>query len=111
MRGYCYIAHVHVRPPDEDFVVVKIGRSIDPSNRFKELRSMAWNGPYLMEAAECDDRGIPGELYMHHALADRRFHGEWFYLPALELVHTKNILSKKFNTQFFEVDPIRRGVA
>ena len=111
MRGFCYIAYVFSRPPDPDHLTVKIGRSIDPAYRFKELRSMAWNGPYKMEVAECNDRGVDAESFMHRALYEYRMHGEWFYLPRTVLEVQKEYLTEKFKTHFFDITPLERVVA
>ncbi len=62
----------------------KIGRSTDPSRRYKEIRTQMPYETKEIHVIETDDPvGI--EAYWHNRFKDKRLEGEWFKLTASEI--------------------------
>jgi hypothetical protein len=70
--------HVYLLKCDK---VYKIGKSIDPSRRYKEIKIQMPQTPEEIHVIETDDpSGI--EAYWHNRFKDKRQKGEWFKLSA-----------------------------
>ncbi len=83
------IGHVYLLKHDK---VYKIGKSIDASRRYKEIKTQM---PYKTEeihVIETDDpSGI--EVYWHNRFKDKKLEGEWFKLSANDV---KTFKKRKF---------------
>lgn len=98
----CYIAYQSDAGEDERHVVVKIGFSENPHNRFEQLQAMSWKPPQSFEATSGASQTTGNEIerYLHDYLARYRIHHEWFHLPKEALEDAKEHVCRKFNEVF-----------
>lgn len=70
------IGHVYLLKHDKEY---KIGKSIDASRRYKEIKTQMPHKTVEVHVIETDDpSGIEG--YWHRRFKDKRLEGEWFRL-------------------------------
>jgi len=75
------IGHVYLLKHDN---VYKIGKSIDASRRYKEIKTQMPYNTLEVHVIETDDpSGI--EAYWHNRFKDKRLEGEWFKLSASDV--------------------------
>ena len=76
------MGHVYLLKHDK---VYKIGKSIDASRRYKEIKTqMPYNTEEIHIIKTDDPAGI--EAYWHNRFKDKRLEGEWFKLSAYDVI-------------------------
>jgi len=114
MISRCYIAYLPNAGENDSMMVVKIGKSQNPSIRFQQLCAMGWITPGWMEATKLYDGaplidGLEIERHMHAMLVKDRIHHEWFHVSTMNLERVKQDVMMRFSVHWETVNDWEEG--